>query len=546
VIGAKTLGILTLLGAVVAASFALGSFAPERLATRGFAMLLFVGCFGVVVGTIVFRFSRLGERSRHYFRFTSESFAWDVSEAHFLGGARRRIVIGENRDGEAFDLPPAVRHALSIALASAIALAAIGSRALEQLGGAYGAMLGATSSLYCPEEEPKKPKVLDPNEPGCELVRRAYALGYAKSLGQCAPKKDDRAESARPMCTRRQRDEPLVHYSWRLLVGFWSKLHATTRFAYVTQARDEFRGRIAHLSSLGIAERQILASAPHASHHIWTNLPDPGDGAFEETTCTNRYLRLPHRPSPPPGTRQASKVFEHVLAQLVFEGTYDNPAGHCREYHVHWGAPLDACKSLSASPESYLTAAGVMADVRQTLDRYRVAVDLASLGGPAPPVAPASIVTFRCYFEGGTALERTSAPVALAGRAFTADQLVVPPSPADATLYVDRYDAVAKLLVNGFHYGRLFSEAAIDTAAGSPDADGMPGATGAAAGLEASFVAPDFLLTRLYELENIDIYLDPSWLLRRPDLLEVYPYERHLKNYVQVFRRQYRRQAGRL
>ena len=31
----------------------------------------------------------------------------------------------------------------------------------------------------------------------------------------------------------------------------------------------------------------------------------------------------------------------------------------------------------------------------------------------------------------------------------------------------------------------------------------------------------------------------------RPDLLEVYPYQRHLKNYVQMFRRQYRRERGR-
>jgi hypothetical protein len=531
VIGAKTLGILTLLGAVLAASLALGSFAPERLATRGYGMLLFVGFFGVVVGTVMFRFSRLGEKSRHYFRWTTEAFAWDVSEAHFVGGARRRIVLGENRDGEAFDLPPGARHALSIAIASIVVLAAIGSRALEQLGGATRGFASATSSLYCPEEQPRKPVVRDPNEPGCELVRRAYALGYAKSLGQCAPKKDSPTEDTRPVCTRRQRDEPVLHYSWRLLMAFGARLHESTRFAYFRQAREDFRRRSSHLASLSIAERETLASAPHASHHVWTNLPDPGDFPFEETTCTRRYLRLPHRPTPPPGPMQASKVFEHVMAQLLFEGTYESPAGHCREYHVHWGAPLDACRSLAANPEAFLAGASALDDVRETLERYRIAGDLASLGAPRPPPDPSSLLSFHCYFEGDPR-ERASTPFALAGWKFAAEELSVRRSPPDAALYIDRYDALSRLLVSGFHYGRLMSAAGFDSRA--------------AAGLESSFAGPDFLLTRLYELESIDMYSDPGWLMNRPDLLDVYPYERHLKNYVQVFRRQYRRQAGRL
>jgi hypothetical protein len=530
-IGAKTLGILTLLATVVAASFAFGSFTPERLATRGFGMLLFVGCFGVVVGTVVFRFWHLGEKSRHYFRWSTESFAWDVSETHFVGGARRRIVLGENRDGEAFDLSRRASHALCVGLASVIALAAIGSRALEQLGGAYTGITTAPSSLYCPEEEPEKPKLRDPNEPGCELLRRAYALGYAKSLGPCAPRKEGQPETARPVCTRRQRDEPLLHYSWRLLVGFLGKLRQSAGLAYVKQSGDDFRRRAAHLTSLGTAEGETLASSPHASHHIWTSLRDPGDGAFEETTCTGRYLRLPHRPTPPPGPLQASKVFEHVVAQLLFEGTYDSPAGHCREYHVHWGAPLDACRSLASNPESFLTAASAAGDVLQTLERYRAAGDLVALGGPKPPPDPSTFVSFHCYFEGDTR-GRTTAPFTFAGWKFTAEELTVPRSPPGATLYVDRYDAVGRLLVDGFHYGRLLSEAGLEE--------------GSAAGLESSFVAPDFLLTRLYELQSIDIYLDPGWLYNRPDLLDVYPYERHLKNYVQVFRRQYRRQVGRL
>jgi hypothetical protein len=420
-------------------------------------------------------------------------------------------------------------------IASVLALAAIGSRAFEQLGGAYDRAASATSS-FCPEEETEKPPARDPNEPGCELVRRAYALGYAKSLGQCAKTRgtNEPGVAARLVCTRRQRDEPLLHYSWRLMTGFFGSLNRTARPGYFKQSLQDFRRRSSRLASLRRAEEEILTSAPHASHHIWTNLPDPKDGSFEETTCTGRYLRLPHRPEPPaPGGPRASKVFEQVLAQLLFEATYDDAAGHCREYHVHWGAPPDACERLVAKPEAFLEASAALPDIRATLERYRVASDLTALGG-AKPADPASFLSFSCYIE-GDGPERTSRAFSLAaadGRRFTAEKLRVPASPPEATLYVDRYEAVARLLVNGFHYGSFLSEAGLEQTSGGA--------------LESAFASSDFLLTRAYELESIDLYLDPGWLATRPDLLDVYPYGRHLKNYVEVFRRQYRRERGRL
>jgi hypothetical protein len=226
-----------------------------------------------------------------------------------------------------------------------------------------------------------------------------------------------------------------------------------------------------------------------------------------------------------------------VVAQLLFEGTYDTAAGHCREYHVHWGAPLDACQRLAAGPEAFLGQAkdGALESVRKVTERYAAETDLASLRGKEgtkPPASVSPFVSFHCYFEGDAGAERKSTPVSFAGGSFTVDELRVPRSPAGATLYIDRYDAVAHLLVKDFHYG------------GAQSAQGA--LQGSPAGLEPAFAASDSLLTRLYELDTIDIYLDPGWVANRPDLLEVYPYERHLKNYVQVFRRQYRGEWGRL
>lgn len=128
--------------------------------------------------------------------------------------------------------------------------------------------------------------------------------------------------------------------------------------------------------------------------------------------------------------------------------------------------------------------------------------------------------------------ERWSAPVKLDGLELTAEELTVAPLASDAPLFVERYDEIATLLTRGFHYGALLSEAGLE-GSGSE-------------GLEPSFSKNDFEMSRLFGLEAVDIYLDPGWMAHRADLLEVYPYQLHLKNYVKVFRGQYRRERGRL
>lgn len=537
-IGTKTLAVLGLLVVAIAAAVALAVGSPERLAAFDATTLLFLGAFGVVTGTLIYRFFRLGERSRHYFRWTRESSPWEEDESHFLGDDGGRIAVGKNARGEAVDLPRRANHAVSVLVASVLGLALLDGRVLERLGGiGQGASI---SSSYCPDEPPPKPPVRDANEPGCELIRRAYALGYAKRLGQCAPKKEQAraAARARPICTRRQRDEPVLHYSYRLLAAFFARHGAPSRAA--AKPEPDLRARLVRLDALRRAEQLLLTSAPHASHHVWTNLPDPGDDAFRPRDCATRYAALPHRPAPGAGdARRASQVFEHVLAQLLFEARYDAPAAHCREVHVHWGAPVDACKRLAEAPQAFLASPaseGALDDVRAVLERHRVGGELASMrGAPAPPPV-GSVVSFQCYVE-GAAGPRTSAPVTLDGARFTADEVRVAPSPPNAALYTDRYRSVAELLVSGFHYGALLSEAALEQAG--------------AGALAPSFAkdapgAGDWLLTRAFELESVDIYLDPGWLAERPDLLDVYPYELHLKNYVETFRRQYRRERGRL
>jgi hypothetical protein len=528
VIGTKTLATVTLLVGGLVTAIVLGVLAPARLLSRDWGTLFLVGCFGVVVGTVMFRFFRLGEQSRNYFRWSTEVTPWELAEGHFLGSDERRITLGENH-GEAFDLPAAAQHVIAVAIALLLALSCIDSRAIELLDKARHNVLTATSS-YCPEEEPEEQTTLDPNAPGCELVRRAYALGYAESLGECAPKTKERAAAAAP-CTRRQRDEPLLHYAWRLLAGFGSSARKQIDRAHMDKLERDFQTRFHHARAVAAAEREMLASAPHASHHIWTNLPDPGDDAFKPESCADHYRWLPHRPPISKDDKGGSKVFEHIVAQLLFESRYEPAAGACREYHVHWSAPRDLCKRLAANPEATLRETHALEPVKTTLERYELGKELEPLTGHKQTLEPQSFLSFQCYIEGDQPAQ-SSLAFSFAGHSFVADEVHVA-TPRDSTLAIDRYEAIASLLVRGFHYGALMSEAGLEPARSST-------------GLEAAFTGSDYLLSRLYGLESLDIYLDAGWIAERPELLEVYPYQRHLKNYVQVFRRQYKRERGRL
>ena len=507
-----------LLTCVLAVRF--GVLATDRLATRDFGALFFAGIFGLLVGTLMFRFWRLNERSSHYFRASGDTTLFE-NETPYVAGSRGTVALGKN-DGEAFDLPPRAQLLLCVSVALLVGLAAVDARALELLQ-RFTKSVATSSSSYCPEVDEAKPAADDPNRAGCELIRRAYALGYAKDLGECGASK---AKASSAVCTLRQRDEPAAHYAWRLLEGFAATTARYADPAYFQGLKNEFTARLDKLDSIRTAQREVLSSAPHRAHHIWVNLPDPGTGTFGEN-CADRYRELKQRPDPQ-GEKGASQVFEHVLAQLLFESRYEPPAAYCREVTVHWGAGDDACRRLSKSPEEFLAESGALPSVRAVLDRWRVGAATKQRA-----LDPQQFVSFSCWVEKpGAATQRWAGAVKLDGLEFSAQELQVAPSPPGSTLYVDRYDAVASLLIRGFHYGALLSEAALEQGAGE--------------GLEPTFSAKDYRMSRLFGLEAVDLYLTPGWISKRQDLLEVYPYQLHLKNYVKVFRGQYRRERGRL
>jgi hypothetical protein len=535
-IGAKTVMTLAMLAVGSVVAYFSGFMKPERLLGLPAETAFLIGCLATVMGALLFRACRFSQPSVHYFRFVWQQSAWQ--DEVLLSGGKRGLAVGRSGDGasgEAFELGPRWQLGICIAVALLLCCGTLDARGVRLLGG-LRQTLGNAGASYCPEPSIVVDLPNDPNAPGCALIRRAHELGYAKSLGDCGAAGPTREAM---VCTRRQRDEPLFHYGYRLLgraVERW-RVRRESRALWAT-SRD-LQQRLDHVEMLSGLQRQVIASTPHASHHIFTNLPDPDQGTFaaRTQTCTDRYRQLPPRPVAT-GPRAPSRIFQHVLAQLLFEPRYEPAAGYCREYHVHWGAPPDACQQLARSPEAFLGAWGALQPVREALARHRLAGELEAEGqasGTAHPpprgraLTPPAFISFHCYMEGGS-LQRASRDFVLDGQAFSAQELLVPAADR-RSLHIDRYTHVAGLLAPSFHYGALLSEAGIDVRSASA----MAGA----------FVGHDFLLSRVQSLANLDLFLEPEWIAGRADLLEVYPYHLHLQNYVHLFRRHYLREHGR-
>ncbi|MEL7305362.1 MAG: hypothetical protein AAGJ56_05960 [Myxococcota bacterium] len=497
--------------------------------------LFWAAVFAAVAGTSVCRFWGFDEASTYYYRAATDGALWQ-DESHFIGNTRFRIAMGLS-EGDAIDFPGWVHRAIYVSVFFALGLATLDSRGLELLR-RFPERLATVGGRVCDDlhgvRKTKKEQKL-----GCALVERAFALGYADSLGDCAEEEVEEIE----ICTLRQRDEPLLHYAWRRLEEFGTAVTEYTDLEQRARVREQFEKRAAHIEPLFEQRRDVLATAPRASHHIFTNLPHPRgrlgksqDLLSGSLSCVDRYRRLPHRPpAGKSGPPDPSQVFEHIVAQLLFETRYTEASGYCPEYTIHWAASADACPELANDPERFLERVGALAHVQRVLDRYERERTLAGMRGEEPQreIDLTRIVSFQCYIEeerAGSAREDLEAQ--LRRTRFPVTDVRVP-ALDEGYVPADRYRYVAGMLVPDFQYGRLFSQAL----ASSKEDD---------ARIAQFFEYRRGYLSRLDQLASVDLFLGDSWVLDRADLLEIYPYHVHMRNYVDLFRSRYQVLRGRL
>jgi hypothetical protein len=470
-------------------------------------------------------------------------------------GARSKLGIGLVRGRPALiedaaarrthDLPGVVQRLLLTAGFAGVVLAALGNHAAARIVQLPDELGAPAPSEYC-MPEPVEPAAPEPaaapaqpvEQPGCALVMRAFKLGYAKSLGSCAPKQAapvavEAKKPRREVCTRRQLDEPYLHYGFRRVAGAAEAASSVDPIAAADHRVSDVRTHLDFLDGLLADIRHAITGTPHASHHLWVNLPDPhprsvGERFTGSERCSQRFADLPLWPAWQPGDE--ARLVEHVLGQLLFATRFGSTAS-CSDYVIHWDAAPDTCRQLAADPIATLDRDGALAPIRAVLDRRRRQLEIGELAtalGRQPPVAPpgaAAIVSVACFLvDPATPAAPTGGTIAIDGDAISLREIHVAGVRTGGDGPIDVYAGLARLL-------------------GGPGGD-LAAAIRAPEPVELS--GDDFLLARLDPLIDADPFRGARDPLGHPEIVEVYPFEHHLHGFIDGFRRRYLAQRGRL
>jgi hypothetical protein len=450
------------------------------------------------------------------------------------------------------ELPGVVQRLVLLAGVASVVLGPLGNHAAARIAQLPDELAAPAPSEYCmpepavtaaPEATPPALPAAEP--PGCALVKRAFQLGYAKTLGACAPKQQAAPTVVSPVtkrevCTRRQLDEPVLHYGFRRVAGAF---HAATSVAPVAATQHRVREVRTHMTFLDGLLADIghaITGTPHAAHHLWINLPDPHPAQVRDRfvgapRCGQRFADLPLWPAWRPGDE--AQLVEHVLGQLLFATRFGTTAS-CSDYVIHWDAAPDTCRQLATDPIAMLDRDGALTGIRAVLDRRTRQLELGQLAsalGRQPPAAPpqaAAIVSLSCFIvDPGVASAApgpgpgaaTGTTVAIDGDAVGLREIHVPGVRTGEDGPIDVYAALGVLFAG--------KDSRFASAAASEPIETNGG---------------EFLLVRVDPLIDSDPFRGAREPLRRPELLEIYPFQLHLHAFIDSFRRRYLVQRGRL
>jgi len=529
-LGVKSLAAIAI--AVLLAGIAAwrGVLSPAHLESLSGTACFIIGLVGALATGLVCAGWRPGVRSRDGVTIRGDSTASSASARR----VRPQLVPGTPRE-----IPPIAQRVLLLIGFTSIALVALGNHAAARIVQLPEQLSAPSPSTYCMPEAPvaeaAKPEVPPPppvEQAGCALVKRAFELGYTKSLGNCAPKQAATAVATKPVetkheaCTRRQLDEPMLHYGFRRVAGALGTATSVNPIDSFSHRVDDVRAHIDYLDGLLADIRHAITGSPHAAHHLWVNLPDPHPGSFADyfvgaPRCSTRFANLPLWPRWNAG--DDSLVVEHVVGQLLFATRFGTTAS-CNDYVIHWNAPADACERLAKAPIDFLSDTGGLASVRAVLDRRHRQLQLGelakALGRPEPPPPPpvSAVVSMQCLIV-GSAVAAHGTTVPIDGDAVAVREVRVAAIKPTGDGPIDVYLALAALLGG---------------ADGRPRADAPP------------LDGPDYQLARLEPLVDADPFAGARWPLAKPDLVEVFPFEPHLHAFIEPFRRRYLAQRGRL
>ncbi len=552
-IGAKTITSLALFVGMTMLVFFEGYLDIAYLVQLDPWVAAFLGLFAMLTGTMVVRIWRLDERSITSFSYSSASRS-DESEITLMDHIVGKIKVGENLEEPPWDLPPGLQRLVYIVVFLWVGLFTFNNRTFALLKD-LPARLGSDSRQYC-EEESKTSVPKGAESQGCELLLRAFRLGFAKDLGPCERKDTDTDDQP---CTLRQKDEPYLHYTWRLLQTQIVPLLDLVSLTGFRKFGQEMENKLKHIELLYHAQSRAVLSTQRASHHLFTNLPPPDQHGFraigalwEPGYCTGLTSVSQKRLAMTGEKVTLGRVLEQVYNQLFLDPAHKPIVGVCAEHTIHWGVDPDACRQLKHNPRLFLERLGIWDELVRVIGRHERDSALLNRLGFASVEKPGSeatqpivlksgvipslekIISFQCFME--TDSDRDSwkdYPVRLKDRTFRASEIRFSASRLGRLRFVELARKLAGLYAPGFRYGRFMSRVSI-----TRRDEQMP--------VDELFSEESYRLSKLEYLRDLDLFLDVKGITARTDLYEVYPYHLHLKNFVEVFRQQYGLHRGRM
>jgi len=528
----------------------------------------FMGMFSILIGVGFYKFWNLGEKSVYVLHLTKTKFMPEGVNGIFnykgiSFGVSNNIKLKE----KVVEIPSILRQVLCVGIFLNLALITLGNIGFDKLKKFPSEVL-ETKSNYCPSKEDS---INAPPKAGCELIIRAFKLGYAKDLGVCEPK--EIAPEKMEVCQKRREDEPYLHYMSRLLIGSVKDKVEYFKDNRAKKIEDKFKLQLEELEILKDYQRYAISAAPRASHHIWTNLPYPENIIIEQyrkyfkpSFCIEQFqnqtntVRLEKDDK-----RKDSKMLEHVYGQILFNPKNRNTVAFCKEYKIHWDSQPNTCERLKKSPKAVLQEANVLSEVELVLKRHDIANAILNLDEEIKKIEGGSniaktsktnknkivkgkiakdkqqirkkneLVSFQCFMKAKKAGNRQS-KVKINDTSFLVRTRYFPKIESESDAQISMYKEFSKLLENRFHYSKLTSRSDINI--------GLE--LGNEYGDQNILNEPSYLFARLEKLKNVDIFLGNKWIIEREDLLDVYPYHVHLKNYIKSFRTEYSQSRGRL
>ncbi|MGD8641715.1 MAG: hypothetical protein PVG89_13870 [Gammaproteobacteria bacterium] len=550
-------------------------------------LAFFIGLFSIILGIGVYHFWKLGERSVYYIHLVQDI---DMPKDAIVIFNYKGIALGVGNKVSvaAIEFSPLLQKIICIVVLFNIALVTFDNSGFDKLK-TLPSEFKTSESEFCPQDNEDIDSASVPE--GCELIIRAHKLGYAKDLGVCEPEKIDPEEMK--VCKKRRLDEPYLHYMSRLFLSSIEKQKEFFEDNEIKKIQEKFELQVDNIETLRDYQAYAISAAPRASHHIWTDLPYPQHYIIHKyreyldpNYCIERFQKQKNTISPAKDDeRKNSKLLEHVYGQLLFNPKSPLTVGFCKEYKIHWNADPDICERLIEKPATVLEQEGVLAEVNVVLRRYIVANAVLSLEdrireieGDEESVKESTekakdilrrvsgykesqknrskidvnnkiakskqqirekneLVSFQCFMRETTPNQRNkTAKLSLKNTDFTVTTRYFPVMENYGESQISMYKEFSKVLEERFHYSQLTSQSDVEIEGMSSDASDK----------EKYLEQPSYLFARLDILKNVDIFLGNSWVLDREDLLVVYPYHVHLKNYVNTFRAKYQERHGRL